>query len=180
MSSRLHPDQRERLEQLLYGLHCWEDPRARRVFLAGLLRGHPIWLDLRVDGNQREVAENLLTLFERASEQLVQGRPPLCALLHALGIEYGPHSPHQAEIAALTAELCRPSAQRPRVPWEGTPYRGLKVYERRHAPIYFGREAELQRLCDALATGQGRRFLFVVGASPLCQDSCRLTAILIV
>ena len=50
-------DQRERIERLLYGLHCWEKRGQREVFLGALLRGHPIWLDIRYD-SQREAAES--------------------------------------------------------------------------------------------------------------------------
>jgi hypothetical protein len=165
MSSVLDSPRHERIEGLLYGLHCWEDPGQRKVFLATMLRGHPIWLDLRYGGSQREAAESLLALCGAPDAKLLHGRPPLCALLQVLRAEYGQNPPQLAEIDQLAAGLCMQSRQRERAVWEGAPYRGLSFFDRRHAPIFFGREAELQRLVDALGSEQGRRFLMIVGAS---------------
>lgn len=156
--------QRERLEQLLYGLHLWEDPGRRKVFLAGLLRGHPIWLDINYD-SQSEAAKSLLDLCEAHASKLLHGKIPVCALLQALSAEYGSEREPQAEIDRLVTELCTLGTGRPRATWKGKPYRGLAYFDRRHAPIFFGREAELQGLIDATATEQGQRFLIVVGAS---------------
>ena len=165
MTSSLSARQHARLEDLLYALHAWEDPGQRNVFLAGMLRGHPIWLDLRHGGSQREAAESLLSLCGAADAKLLHGQPPLCALLRVLRDELGQDPTHLSEIDQLAAELCVQSRPRAREIWEGAPYRGLSFFDRRHAPIFFGREGELQRLIDALATEQGRRFLMVVGAS---------------
>lgn len=165
MSSILDSQHHMRIEGLLYGLHCWEDPGRRKVFLAGMLRGHPIWLDLRYGGSQHEAAESLLSLCAAPDAKLLHGRPPLCALLHVLRAEYGLDPTHLSEIDQLAAELCIQNRPAERAVWEGAPYRGLHFFDRRHAPIFFGREAELERLVDALGSKQGRRFLMVVGAS---------------
>jgi hypothetical protein len=165
MSSALDSHQYERIERLLYGLPYWEDPGRRKVFLADMLRGHPIWLDLRYGGSQREAAESLLALCAAPDAKLLHGQPPLCALLQALRAEYGQDPTHLSDIDQLASELCIEIHPQERAIWEGAPYRGLSFFDRRHAPIFFGREAELQRLVDALGNEQGRRFLMIVGAS---------------
>ncbi len=54
----------------------------------------------------------------------------------------------------------------PDVPLEPTPgvrpYRGLEVFDEEHASLFFGRDAEIQRLLEKL---KGTRFLAVIGAS---------------
>ena len=42
------------------------------------------------------------------------------------------------------------------------PYRGLEVFDEEHADLFFGRDADIQRLLEKL---KGTRFLLVVGSS---------------
>ena len=42
------------------------------------------------------------------------------------------------------------------------PYRGLEVFDEEHAEFFFGRDGDVQRLCEKLKAG---RFLAVLGAS---------------
>jgi len=158
-------NQREVLEHLLYGLHLWEDPGKRKVFLKGLLQGHDIWLDLKYGGSQREAADSLLDLCRRSASKLLHGRSPVCALLAAIQEEYRSDPDACTQIRLLQAQLCTPGPKRRRETWKDEPYRGLSYFDRRHSPIFFGREAELQGLIEAMTTEQGKRFLTVIGAS---------------
>jgi hypothetical protein len=163
--------QRGQIEQLLYGLPFWEDPGQRKVLLGMLLRGHPIWLDIKYGGSQTEAADSLLGLCEQHASRLLGGKLPVCALLQWLSDLYGSDRDAGARIERLVTEFCARRADRLRPPWKGTPYRGLAYFDRRHWPIFFGREAELQGLIDALSTEQGQRFLIVVGDSGCGKSS---------
>lgn len=59
------------------------------------------------------------------------------------------------------------SEREPLAVWTEPPYRGLDVFDIRHAPVFFGRDEEtcalLQRLRER--KGEGRAFVCVVGAS---------------
>jgi hypothetical protein len=117
----MNDDQRQRLEGLLYGLHLWEDPGKRKVFLRGLLRGHDIWLDLKYGGSQREAADSLLALCQRNPSKLLHGQSPLCALLAALSAEYGTDPDACAELDRLQAQLCAQGPARPARPGGTSP-----------------------------------------------------------
>ena len=162
---------RARIQELLYGLPFWEDPGQRKVLLGTLLRGHPIWLDIKYGGSQAEAADSLLELCDRHASKLLGGKLPVCALLQRLSDLYGSDRDAGARIDHLVAELCARRADRLRSTWKGAPYRGLVYFDRRHWPIFFGREAELQGLIDGLNTEQGQRFLIVVGDSGCGKSS---------
>jgi WD40 repeat protein len=51
--------------------------------------------------------------------------------------------------------------------WPGNPFRGLESYEFEHAPIFFGRDAEVTKATEQLAANarSGHAFLLVSGAS---------------
>lgn len=77
-----------------------------------------------------------------------------------------------AEVDTLNRELRAREAQRRRGVWKDVPYRGLAYFDFRHAPIFFGREAEVEALIQKLtATEQGRQFLVVMGASGAGKSS---------
>ena len=159
--------QRERIEQLLYGLPYWEDAGQRKVVLGALLRGHQIWLDIKYGGSQTEAADSLLALCAEHASKLLHGKLPVCALLQWLSDLYGSNREERAEIDRLVAELCARRADRLRPSWKGDPYRGLAYFDRRHWPIFFGREAELQGLIEADRHGAGP-------ALPDCRRCLRL------
>ncbi|HJU18700.1 MAG TPA: ATP-binding protein [Stellaceae bacterium] len=55
----------------------------------------------------------------------------------------------------------------PQISWFESPFRGLEVYEFRHAPIFFGRSAAVRQAIDRLVANaeNGTAFLLVLGAS---------------
>jgi hypothetical protein len=125
----------------------------------------------RHGGSQTEAADSLLALCDRHASKLLGGKLPVCALLQWLSDMLGSDPDARTKIDHLVAELCSLRADRLRPPWKFKPYRGLAYFDRRHWPIFFGREAELQGLIDALNTEQGQRFLIVVGDSGCGKSS---------
>lgn len=62
------------------------------------------------------------------------------------------------------------------VPWpasKGSPFRGLGVFGARHAPVFFGRAADIRRSVDLLAdcAARGAAYLLLVGASGAGKSS---------
>jgi hypothetical protein len=113
-------------------------------------------VDLDLKGSAAVAAARLLDLADK------HGPQPFLLLLSGLRDAERSHSERLREIVALETEL----RNRPREPWTGAPYRGLDFFDRQHAPIFFGREAEVDALIGALTTtDQGRRFTIVFGAS---------------
>jgi len=158
-------DLRRRIEDLLLALPGWDRYNDRHVLLKGHLGGHPIWQDLQTDGSPKNVARRLLDLCSDPNRPLRGHPPPICVLLAGLSNDRAAHPAHIAEISDLTARLCQGRRARPRPVWNRAPYRGLAFFDRRHAPIFFGRDAEVQDLIETLTTEQGRRLCVVIGAS---------------
>ena len=153
------PDLRQRFERLLLDLPQWERESERRALL-GFLRDHEIWDDLDLTGSAASAAVRLLDLHDK------HGPEPFRALLAGLREALRSHPERCDEIAALEAEFRSRAVERRRERWSGTPYRGLAYFDRRHAPIFFGREAEVNALIRTMTeTEQGRRFTVVFGAS---------------
>jgi formylglycine-generating enzyme required for sulfatase activity len=153
------PDLQRRFNEFLLRLPQWEREDERRA-LATILRGHEIWDHLDLTGCAASAAGRLLLLYD------TYGPPPYLLLLSALRDAHGSHPEHLRELDALEAALRSCQPKRPRERWDGVPYRGLSYFDRRHAPIFFGREAELAALIRNLTTtAQGRSFTVVVGAS---------------
>jgi hypothetical protein len=65
------------------------------------------------------------------------------------------------------------SEREPLAVWTEPPYRGLEVFDIRHAPVFFGRDEEtcalLQRLRER--KGEGRAFVCVVGNEGVGADA---------
>ncbi len=152
------PDIRQRLERLLVAHPLWAREAERRSLL-GILRDREIWDDLALEGSAAVSAGRFLDLSAK------HGPEPFRMLLTAL--RDGQTNPESIkEIDALAAALRTGEGVRPRVAWKSEPYRGLHYFDLRHAPIFFGRDAEVDKLIQTLTTtGQGRRFTVVVGAS---------------
>jgi hypothetical protein len=153
------PELRQRFERLLLDLPEWEREGERRALL-GVLREHAIWDELDLAGSPATVAVRLLDLHDK------HGPEPFLALLASLRDGQRSHPERSREIGVIESALRESRARRRREPWNGPPYRGLAYFDRRHAPIFFGREAEVDGLIRTMtATGQGGRFTVVVGAS---------------
>ena len=146
----------------------WEDllkkvPELRendqRRELLDCLSDFPVWLSL----TETDLIEQLRSLPSESSRE-----PVLEALAWMRRLETTKRSPETLRtIEALESELRSRTARPRKEPWEKEPpYRGLNAFDRRHAPIFFGREAEVQRLIEVLATRrEGPQFTAVVGAS---------------
>jgi hypothetical protein len=135
----------------------------RRVFLGGVLLDHDIWYDIKFEGSGKSAADQLLNLYKE------HGPEPFRLLLAGLRDEFASRVDRCREIDALQGEFRR-RTQRRRGAWDpknGAPYRGLPHLDKRHAPIFFGRDAEVDALIRTvvLAAEQGMRFTVVVGAS---------------
>ena len=154
------PDLRQRFERLLLDLPQWEREGERRALL-GMLRDHGIWDDLDLTGSKAAAAVRLLDLCEK------HGLEPFRMLLSGLRDEQKSHPEHLKEIHALEAEFRSRGAQQKRELWKnGPPYLGLVHFDKGDAPIFFGREADVDAIIRTLTTTeQGRRFTVVVGAS---------------
>jgi len=107
----MDPDLRRRIEDLLLALPQWERYDS---LLAGILRGHPIWLEVQTEGNQRDVARRLLDLCTNPTTPLHGHPPPICALLAGLAEELAAHPAHGAEVRDLSTRLCQGRRARPR------------------------------------------------------------------
>ncbi len=160
----MSPDLRQRFERLLLDHPQWDRETSRRSLL-GILRDHEIWDDLDLSGSPASATVRLLDLYQR------HGPHPFRAALSAL--RDGRTDPaYLGEIATLDAELRALEIHRPRQSWKGVPYRGLAYFDKRHAPIFFGREIEVEKLIRTLTTTeQGRRFTVVSGASGAGKSS---------
>ncbi len=55
-------------------------------------------------------------------------------------------------------------------PTKGSPFRGLEVFGARHAPVFFGRDADIRRSSEALREARAK-FLFLLGASGAGKSS---------
>jgi Sulfatase-modifying factor enzyme 1/SIR2-like domain len=155
----MSPDARRRFERLLQGLHEWKGEGDRTVLL-GVLREHEIWDHIDSSGAPAAAAVRFLDLSAK------YGTEPFCLLLRNLRGNGETRQELRREISDLESAL-RTKPQRLGVEWkDGSPYRGLAYFDRRHAPIFFGRELEVNKLIQILTTTeQGRRFTVVVGAS---------------
>jgi hypothetical protein len=154
------PDLRHRFYQLLLALPLWEREGTRHALIGTILRGYPIWERLNLSGSQAEAADRLLNLYPE------HGPEPYLALLGGLTDETRANPEIQLEIEALSKILRAVRPPRPRQPWKDAPYRGLAYFDQKHAPIFFGRDAEVDALYTTITqTEQGRRFCVVVGAS---------------
>jgi WD40 repeat protein len=94
--------------------------------------------------------------------------PDFLALREWVDVRADPSSPEsiQSIINAARGAALRP----PVAVTDGRecPYRGLEVFEEEHAPYFFGRQAQVQRLLETLRQG---RFLAVVGQSGVGKSS---------
>ncbi|MCC6861614.1 MAG: SUMF1/EgtB/PvdO family nonheme iron enzyme [Bryobacterales bacterium] len=154
------PDLRYRFERLLLALPQWERPEERRALVA-ILRSHEMWDYLQLGGSAATAATRLLDLYDE------HGPQPFRLLLSSLLERPGLPPELLEDTRTIDNELRCQGVQRRREPWtSGPPYRGLYRFERRHAPIFFGRDAEVDALIRTLTTTeQGRRFTVVIGAS---------------
>jgi hypothetical protein len=153
------PDLRQRLRRLLLGLPYWEAEEGRRELCNTVWNGHAINLDLDKKGSAKAVVDRLLDLEE------THGWEPFRALLAGLRQRESTH-PHRCREIDAIDELLRQRGHRHRQSWSGEPYRGLLHFDKRHAPIFFGREAETESLIRTISgTEQGGRFCIVIGAS---------------
>ncbi|MFN0104705.1 MAG: SUMF1/EgtB/PvdO family nonheme iron enzyme [Bryobacteraceae bacterium] len=160
------PDLRQRFEQLLLRLPLWEREGERHALLSGILRGHQIWDDLILSGSAATAAVHLLDLAGK------HGPDPFLVLLTGLRDSQAANPEICREIDSLEALLRSRRPTRPREVWNNAPYRGLNHFDRRHAPIFFGRENEVDELIHTITnTEQGRRFTVVVGASGAGKSS---------
>ncbi len=148
---------RRQYERVLREHPQWHDPDDRRALLH-VLRDHEIWDDLDFHDKPKAAGGRLLDLYE------THGPAPFRAVLSAL--RDGQTAPeYLREIDLLAGEL-RVCERRTRRDWKGDLYLGLTYFNRNDAPIFFGRDAEVERLIHTLTqTEQGRRFCVVVGAS---------------
>ncbi|MDZ4796762.1 MAG: SUMF1/EgtB/PvdO family nonheme iron enzyme [Bryobacteraceae bacterium] len=146
------------LEHLLRGLPEWEQERDRRALLSDILRGHSVWDYLRLDDSVAVSANTVIATCQDLDPE------SLCVLLKGLRERYKTDPERRAEIDSLASLLCSRSYRR-RGAFRGEPYLGLTYFDRQDAPIFFGRETELQQLVDKLNKEQGRRFCVVLGAS---------------
>jgi hypothetical protein len=156
---------RQRLEKLLLALPEFDSQASRRLLLRPIFYNHALWDGLKHEGSPAQAAGNLLDLCSKDGESL-------CLLLTGLRRARASHPAHCAELDALSATLCTGTARRRRQPWtQGAPFRGLNYFDREHAPIFFGRDAELRDLIRTLTTPQGQRFTVIVGASGAGKSS---------
>jgi energy-coupling factor transporter ATP-binding protein EcfA2 len=94
--------------------------------------------------------------------------PRFLALKHWVDLRAGPES--ATAIQELVNAIYRIPPRHPTVDRDATecPYRGLAVFEEKHARFFFGREAEVQRLSENLRRD---RFVAVVGQSGVGKSS---------
>ena len=161
----MEPALRQRFRELLLSLREWETSGDRRLLLRGPLEHQPLWDFLNLEGASGVVADRLLDLCEKGGAGAIE------ALLAGLRQAFPSHPARLEEIQFLESRLCRGAAQRRREAWRGAPFRGLSFFDRQHAPIFFGREAEVQELIETIATEQGRRFCVLLGASGAGKSS---------
>ena len=151
------PDLHERFKRLLLGLPTWKSEDGRAAILDAL-RDREIWNDIRFKGSAAEAAANLLALYGQ------HGPAPFCHLLHSLRQEQG------VEVDQLKMELQSRWARQGA--WHGPPYLGLVNFGKGDAPIFFGREAEVESLIGTLAAAsREKRFTVVLGASGAGKSS---------
>jgi hypothetical protein len=156
---------RQRFERLLRDLPEWENERERRVLLRGILRGHEVWDYLQTNGSVAVTAGNLLdTCEEKAPEGM-------CLLLDGLREIAKTDPERRKEIEFLKGQLSSGGRTRRRGVWSGAPYLGLNYFDKQDAPIFFGRDAALKQLVEALNKEQGRWFAVVLGASRSAKSS---------
>jgi len=160
----MSPDIRQRFESLLLSLPAWQYGAEERRVAVKALRNHEIWDHLDLTGSAATAAVRLLDLFAE------HGPEPFRALLSSLRDESVPG--RDKEIEALDKALRVLGAQRVPARWNGVPYRGLSYFDREHAPIFFGREPEVDALIQTITTTeQGQRFCVVLGASGAGKSS---------
>src|SRR5438270_1127415 len=135
------PNLRHRFNQLLLELPQWQREDERWP-LVDILREDSIWPDLDLKGSAAVAAARFLDLADR------HGSRPFLLLLSGLRDSQRSHPERLREVAALEAAL----RKRPREPWSDPPYLGLDFFDRQHATIFFGREAEVDALVRTLAT----------------------------
>ncbi|MBS1872362.1 MAG: SUMF1/EgtB/PvdO family nonheme iron enzyme [Acidobacteria bacterium] len=150
----MSPSLRNRFNQFLLDVPQWHREDERWA-LVDILRDYEVYKDLDLSGSAAVAAARFLDLADK------HGSRPFLIFLSGLR-QMETKEERLREIAAIEAAL----RNRPREPWDGPPYRGLDFFDREHAPIFFGREAEVDALLHTLAaTDQGRRFTVVLGAS---------------
>ena len=152
------PDLHQRFERLLLDHPQWATHSVRRALLR-VLRDYEIWDHIEWDGSPATVALGLLQLYTK------HGPRPFRAVLASL--REGRTDPAYLQaMEALSREVLGLEARPRRRTWKGDPYRGLPYLDRQHAPIFFGRDEELERLIRTLTTTElGARFTVVLGAS---------------
>jgi hypothetical protein len=157
------PEIRQRFERLLLEHSLWTRTKDRAVLLRDL-RDHEVWDHLELDGSPTQAAHNLLTLYGK------YGPEPFRIALRAMQAAGNADPDRRREVEALDEWLRSQQARRHRGPWSEAPYRGLHYFDRRHAPIFFGRDQEVDRLLQTVAD-PARRFTVVVGASGAGKSS---------
>ncbi|MBL8216192.1 MAG: SUMF1/EgtB/PvdO family nonheme iron enzyme [Bryobacterales bacterium] len=162
---RLDNYHRQRLAKLLLAIPGFDAVAARKVLLRGIFYHRPIWDGLKHEAAPDEAAHDLLDRCANDGESL-------CLLLTGLRAVPGLRPEQQQIVDDLAKRLCSGNARRRRQPWtHDAPFRGLNYFDREHAPIFFGRDAELRDLIRTLTTPQGSRFTVIVGASGAGKSS---------
>ena len=150
------PDLHQQFKSLLIGLPLWSHREGREQILA-CLRGEELWEHRLTEGDPATCASHLLNLYDS------HGPAPYLVLLASLRDTNQAATKILAKINALENALRIP---RPRVPWNSAPYRGLLAFDRRHSPIFFGRDTESDALFRSItAIEPPRRLTVVLGAS---------------
>ena len=163
------PNLRERFEAVLLQLPEWcSGADSRRAWLLRVLSHHDIKYDLWYEGGPRVAAGRLLDLGKE------HGLGPFQLLLKDLLLNNrAMEAARREEIERLQADLSR-AGELKRRPWKGAPYLGLRHHGPEDAPLFFGRDKEVEALLTTMSTAareDGPGFTLLAGASGAGKSS---------